>query len=293
MSLRNNSTLTLPEAPPLTKEEQGTVAELEKSKKSTRLNKIKNFFLPRDPLDSRLRQKYRNEWKYYISLHEAELLKERLSPFMEFDSHARDGRYTIRSLYFDDLWNSSYEEKLMGVDERQKWRVRIYNCSGDIIKLERKKKRGSYIHKDSADITREEFEKILSNDYLFLLGHRSPLCREFYYECTSRLLRPKVIVDYERVPMIYIHGDVRITFDSDVRAAVGGYDIFAPTLPALSVLEPDKLVLEVKFTEFIPSVIRELLPADGQEFTAVSKYTLCYERAWHLTDSLAGISKTL
>ncbi len=235
---------------------------------------------------------YRNEWKYYISLWEAELLKRRLRPFMEMDSHAAGGSYMIRSLYFDDMWNSSYEKKLMGVEERQKWRIRIYNCSDSNIKLERKKKKGSYIHKDSASITRQEFDCILAGDYGFLLHHPAPLCREFYYESVARLQRPKVIVDYERVPMILKNGDVRITFDSDVRAAVGSFNIFDPDLPSFAALEPETLVLEVKFTEFLPGIVRELLPLDGQQFAAVSKYTLCYERAWHLTDSLAGITKT-
>jgi len=235
---------------------------------------------------------YRNEWKYIISLWEAELLKKRLLPFMRLDENADGGKYMIRSLYFDDFWNTSYEEKLMGIEERQKWRIRIYNCSDQNIKLERKKKRGSYIHKDSAGLTRAEYDKIMAGDYGFLLHHKDALCREFYYECVAKLQRPRVIVDYERVPLIRDEGTVRITFDSDVRAAMGGFDIFDPALPTLAVLEPDTMVLEVKFTEFLPGIIKELLPSNGQQFLAVSKYTLCHERVWHLTDSLAGITKT-
>lgn len=60
-------------------------------------------------------------------------------------------------------------------------------------------------------------------------------------------------MDYERIPWILDAGTVRITFDSDVRAAIGSYDIFDTGLPALSVLEPGKLILEVKFTEMLPS----------------------------------------
>ena len=118
------------------------------------------------------REQYRNEWKYYISLWEAELLKERLLPFMEVDPHARDGKYTIRSLYFDDYWDSSYEEKMMGVDNRKKWRIRIYDFRDSSIKLERKKKWNSYIYKESAEITREEFDRLMAGDYAFLLRHR-------------------------------------------------------------------------------------------------------------------------
>ncbi|MDO4276427.1 MAG: polyphosphate polymerase domain-containing protein [Eubacteriales bacterium] len=243
-------------------------------------------------VETRKKDVYRNEWKYIISLWEAESLKRRLSPFLERDPNTVDGKYMIRSLYFDDFWNSSYEEKLMGVADRKKWRIRIYNYSDSQIKLERKKKYGSYIHKDSASLTREEYDKIMNGDYSFLLHHKNTLCQEFFYECTVNLQRPKVIVDYEREPMIKEEGDVRITFDSDVRAAISGFDIFDPELPTLSVLEQNTLVLEVKFTEFLPGVIRKLLPLDGQEFSAVSKYTLCYERAHHLTDALAGITKT-
>lgn len=237
-------------------------------------------------------QLYRNEWKYVISQSEARLLKMRLEPFMQRDVHAVDGKYLIRSLYFDDYWDSSYEEKMMGVMERQKWRIRIYNYSDARISLERKKKAGSYIHKESAQITRQEFDCILNGKYEFLLQHEKNLCREFYYECVARLMRPKVIVDYDREPFVLPEGDVRITFDYDVRAAIGGFDIFDPGLPTLDAMEPDVLVLEVKFTEFLPGLIRRLLPLDGQEFTAVSKYTLCYDRAHHLTDVLFGISKT-
>lgn len=238
------------------------------------------------------RERYRNEWKYFISQWEAEHLKQRLSPFLSRDSHAVDGKYMIRSLYFDDYWNSSYNEKLMGVMERTKWRIRNYNYSDSQIKLERKKKWGSFIHKDSASITREEFEKIINGDYQFLLNHKSPLCQEFYYECTVHLFRPKVIVDYDREPFIQSEGDVRITFDHDVRAGILGYDIFDPNLPTLAALEENTVVLEVKFTEFIPEIVRKVLPSDGGEFSAISKYTLCYERAHYLTDVLAGVEKT-
>lgn len=235
---------------------------------------------------------YRNEWKYVISLKEAELLKERLKPYVQLDSHAVDGGYEIRSLYFDDYYNSAYVQKLMGVYSRKKWRVRIYNYSDGKISLERKKKRGNYIYKESADITRQEFEKILAGDYDFLLEKEKNLCREFYAECVGELLRPKVIVDYYRVPLILEEGTVRITFDSDICAAVGGFDIFDSTLPSLPAQEPGYLVLEVKYTQFLPEILRKLLPTDGQEFVAFSKYVECCKAAHHLTDVTAGISKT-
>ncbi len=215
-------------------------------------------------------------------------LKQHLKP----DPHAVGGSYTVRSLYFDDWKNSAYEQKLMGVYARQKWRVRIYNYSDERISLERKKKRGNYIFKESASLNREEFEQIVAGDYGFLLRRQENLCREFWVECTSALLRPKVIVDYRRTPLILEEGTVRLTFDEDVRAAVGSFDIFDPALPVISAQEPDKVLLEVKYTEFLPRFIRQLLSDGAKEYHSFSKYVACYEAARHLTNLSAGIGKS-
>ena len=109
-----------------------------------------------------------------------------------------------------------------------------------------------------------------------------PLCREFYIECICNVMRPRTIVDYEREPWVMDEGTVRITFDMNVRAAVGSYDIFDATPPALPVLEPGKLVMEVKFTEFCPQLVRDMVPPGAAELTAVSKYCLCYEKTAYL-----------
>ena len=227
-------------------------------------------------------ERYRNEWKYLINNAQKELVCKRLSPFVHLDKHAKDGGYMIRSLYFEDMHKSSYEEKSAGVLKRKKYRIRIYNCSDASIKLERKKKYGAYIYKEGAKLTKDEVYKILDGDYGFLLKSDNSLLREFYYECTSNMMRPRTIVDYEREPWVLDEGTVRITFDKDVRAAVGSYDIFDSTLPTLPVLEPGKCVMEVKYTEFMPRILNEVLPDRASEFTAVSKYVLCYEKTEYM-----------
>lgn len=225
---------------------------------------------------------FRHELKFLINEGERELLKTRMRPLFQLDPHAVDGQYLIRSLYFDDYWNSAYEEKDMGVMERQKYRIRIYNCKEDVIHLERKRKSGQYIFKESARLTREEVERILRSDYAFLLHHPAPLCREFYVECVSHVMRPRVIVDYDREPFIMEAGTVRVTFDNDVRAAILREDIFDPDLPTLPVLEPGKTVMEVKFTEFLPDIVRNTILPSAAEYTALSKYVLCYEKTRYL-----------
>lgn len=193
------------------------------------------------PPKTRRSEVYRHELKYRISYAEKAALELRLAPLLRRDAHAKPGGYRIRSLYFDDWWNSAYGEKEAGVFLRKKYRI-------------------------------------LRGDYGVLLVSPQNLCREFYVECVSHVLRPRVLVDYEREAWVLDEGTVRITFDQNVRAAVGGWDLFDPKLPTLPVLDPGTLVLEVKFTEFLPEVLRQLLPPKAQEWTAVSKYVLCADK---------------
>lgn len=223
---------------------------------------------------------YRHEMKYLISMQDYALMRMRLMPVLGHDKHAdANGEYWIRSLYFDDYWNTAYEEKDLGILLRKKYRIRIYNCSDSIIRLERKNKFGAYIYKESAPLTRQETDAIIDGDYAFLKASEHNLLREFYYECTARVMRPRVVVDYDREPFTMEAGDVRITFDKHVRAGMGTFDIFAPDLPTVEVVEGDWMIMEVKFTTFLPKLVRRLLPPRASQMTAASKYVLCCDAA--------------
>lgn len=228
------------------------------------------------------KEKFRHEMKYLINIGEKEAITQRIKYILTLDPHAKNGGYTIRSLYFDDYWNSAYKEKDAGILIRKKYRIRIYDFSDSVIRLERKKKFGSYIYKEDAPLTRKETEMILEGKYDFLLKSEYPLLREFYFECMSNVMRPRVIVDYDRVPWIMDAGTVRVTMDTDVRAAVGSFDIFDSTLPTLQVLEPEKLIMEVKYTQLLPQIVKNILPPKSSEFTAASKYVLCYEKTRYM-----------
>ena len=225
---------------------------------------------------------YRYELKYLINYPEYEALKVRMLPYFKLDPHAKDGQYMIRSLYFDDVYKSAYEEKDMGVCFRKKYRIRVYNCGDSVIRLERKIKQDKYIYKESAPLTRDEFYRILDGDFGFLLQSDHNLLREFYFECISNFMRPRVIVDYERNPYILDEGTVRVTFDKKVRAAVESFDIFNADLPTLPAMPKEKLIMEVKFTEFLPKLVRELLPPKSSELVAASKYVMCCDKTAYL-----------
>ncbi len=237
-------------------------------------------------------QKWRHELKYLINLPDWALLVSRLPAAVHRDPYAgEDGEYWIRSLYFDDWWNTAYEEKDAGVLTRKKYRIRVYNCSDERILLERKNKYGPYIWKQSAKMTRRQVEDVLDGNYDCLLESGDPLLMEFYYECTSRIMRPRVIVDYDREPWVLDSGEVRITFDKHVRAGFGEFDLFNPDLPTAETLPADQMIMEVKFTEFLPRTVKSILPPRAAELTAASKYVLCCDAAPRLfpTDRTEGI----
>ncbi|MBQ9765072.1 MAG: polyphosphate polymerase domain-containing protein [Lachnospiraceae bacterium] len=229
------------------------------------------------------KSKFRHELKFLISTSERDIIKQRLQTVLSLDANAENGSYMIRSLYFDDMWETAYSEKLMGTNTRRKYRIRCYNASDKVIKLECKKKEGQYISKTAARLTREETDSILRGDVDFLKDRKEKVCRDFYVEWKANLMRPKVIVDYDREPFVYPFGDVRITFDNFIRAGVSDFNLFNPELPVLEIMEQGQLIMEVKFTEYLPNIIRDLLRIENCVAVAASKYVMCVEKSKEYT----------
>ncbi len=226
--------------------------------------------------------KFRHERKYLINYRDYALIKLRLRNLMPADANVdSDGSYTVRSLYFDDYYNHAYNDKFAGVQNRSKHRIRIYNYSDSTIKFEKKIKSGLYNHKLSASLTRSQFYDILRGDYEFLLKSSNSLLQIFYHECMSNFMRPRVVVDYEREPYTMAAGDVRITFDRNVRAGLMGFDIFDNRMPTIEALDPGLLIMEVKFTEFLPGMIRRILQVNPANYLALSKYIMCCDKVLH------------
>lgn len=221
---------------------------------------------------------FRHELKFILSNWEAVAVKKRLEVLMRMDGHAGKEGYFIRSLYFDDMWNSAWKEKLSGTYSRKKYRIRIYDYQDSVIRLERKIKKGQYIQKVGAALSKKELDLLLKGKFFFLVDKEEEVLRDFYLECVKSRLKPAVVVDYERVPYVFPFGDVRITFDSHVRAGMFVSDLFDQSLPVFEVLEPDTLIMEVKFTEYLPEMIRDILPLADSAYVAASKYVLCLEK---------------
>lgn len=220
--------------------------------------------------------RYRYEQKYIIKKNQYLELRQILSTMMGQDDHVGEsGDYMIRSLYFDDMYRSAYKEKLDGVYARKKYRVRVYNCGDRVIHLECKHKQGAYIFKESVPLSREEYDSILAGELEFLLKRGEPMAKEFFIDARTRLMRPEVIVDYDREPYVYDAGTVRITFDKEVRAGYPEDDIFDSRIPTYGVMRPDETILEIKFTGYLPERIRKLFYVQNYTQISASKYCLC------------------
>ncbi len=218
--------------------------------------------------------RYRHEWKHELSPADLPGLRERLRAVMEGDPHAVGGKYHIRSLYFDNLDDRALREKLDGVNMREKFRIRLYNGDTSVIHLEKKGKRGGLGTKFSADLNAQEVQKILDGNLDWMLSSGRPLVQELYCKMRSQGLRPRTIVDYTREPFIFRPGNVRVTLDYDIRTGLRCTDFLNPdavTIPAGDA----PILLEVKWDEFLPSVIRDAVSVPDRRASAFSKYAQC------------------
>ena len=218
----------------------------------------------------------RHELKYHIDWFQYQLLRKKLATVLKPDPHAGpDGRYHIRSLYFDDFQNTAFSEKISGVPQRKKYRIRIYNCSDEYIKFERKTKRDQYVFKESVRLTREEADRIIAGDIAFLADSENPLLKTFYLESRSNLLRPVVVVDYYREAYVHPVGNVRITFDIGLHTNLGSVVFFDPNAFTMEVSEEQGVILEIKFDDVLPQHIRGLFPNTIRPKSAIGKFAIC------------------
>lgn len=220
--------------------------------------------------------KYRHELKYLISSAQIPLLKARISQIMHSDPHAGSrGTYNIRSVYFDDYHNKCFFENENGTDPREKFRIRIYNHSAERISLECKEKNHGKTLKNSCPLTIDETRHLLERHPIPIQGTEYPLIRKLTLQMHTRLLRPVVIVEYDRTPYVYQNGNVRITFDSNICASACVKNFLTDSIPKRPVLPVGHALMEVKFDEYLPDFIYRSLNLGQLQQTTFSKYYLC------------------
>lgn len=218
---------------------------------------------------------FRHEYKYYMNYGDYIVIRQRLRAILQSDPHAdQNGEYHIRSLYFDNYSDKVLREKLDGVNVREKFRIRYYNHDLSVISLEKKSKVNGLCKKQTVRISKDQVQKIINGEIEWMAGSPNDLLVELYAKMRYEQLRPKVIVDYIREPFIFLAGNVRITLDRDIRTgllATDALNLDVVTIPAGDAT----ILLEVKYDEFLPSVVRDMIQLNSRKASAFSKYASC------------------
>ncbi len=214
---------------------------------------------------------FRHEVKHEINNHDMLILRQRLRAVMKSDSHAVNGQYEIRSLYFDNLYNKALREKLDGVNIREKYRIRLYNNDSSTIHLERKFKNGGLGYKTYANLTSEQAQAIANGDVEWMSHSTDALILGLYTRIRNEGLKAKVIVDYIREPFVFTPGNVRVTLDYGIRTSMSCTDFLNPDCVTIPIKD-SPCILEVKWDNYLPDVIRDAIQLDSRQIAAFSKY---------------------
>lgn len=217
---------------------------------------------------------YRHELKYSVSFADYISMRTRLKAVMRSDPHAgSDGRYLVRSIYFDNSDDKVLREKIDGVNNREKFRIRYYNDDLSYIILEKKTKTDRLSTKDGVVINEEEFRKILSGDFSFMRDHDADLVKELYAKMSYQRLKPRLLVSYIREPYTYDAGNVRVTFDSKIRTSLFDRVFIDRKMSDISATDsPQDMILEIKYDAFLPEIIQDMIQVPELRQQAFSKY---------------------
>jgi hypothetical protein len=223
--------------------------------------------------------RYRYEHKYLISYKTAALLRGRALGVMKPDPHGdENGGYVVNNIYLDDRHDTYYHAKQLGHSSRDKYRVRYYNGDLSFIRLERKHKDGILNFKETVPVNPEQFELIKAGNFDFTLNETAPLWQKLGIIYRLRGLRPTAAFAYRRETLVYKPGTVRLTFDSALFDSGEKIAPFHDPLAHTYGRQAYQLLLEVKYTGFLPEIVQRLLTGLPLVHTEMSKYGIARER---------------
>ncbi len=217
----------------------------------------------------------RNEIKYLLTYEDYVLLSRRMEAILTLDKHtvSPDG-YRITSLYMDDMYDTSYYKKISGDTNRKKYRIRAYNYNSSLLFLECKEKKQSKINKTSTRIDYDIFKKVLVNDFEPFFERTDEISKAVFALNREKELKASVVVDYIREAYVHPLSNTRITFDKELACGINTNNFFDTDYKSGYIFPHNEVILEVKFDEYLPTIIRQMLSI-GYRPLAVSKYVLC------------------
>ena len=217
----------------------------------------------------------RQEFKFYISNEEIVFLRNSLKLLMKLDenSNKEKGFYTITSLYFDSPNDDAFNEKVDGVYYREKFRIRKYSES-EIIKFESKKKIENVISKTSEIINKDTVRNLFQNNSHLLDSKKSEFIKKSFALIKSNGLRAKNIVEYDREAYFLPYGNIRITFDTNLKTYNSNNNFFDKNKSSTSIFHDQINILEIKHSLPLPEHLKFVLKKIIANRCAISKFVL-------------------
>ena len=176
--------------------------------------------------------------------------------------------------FFDNMEDKALREKIDGVNMREKFRIRYYNNDTSFIHLEKKSRLNGLGTKFSALLNESQVKSILDGDIGWMIDSKEPLIRELYCKMKYQGMKPRTIVDYTREPFIFTAGNVRVTFDYNIRTSTDCRDFLSTECVTIPAGDP-VIILEVKWDAFLPAIIKNAVAEQGVRVGAFSKYARC------------------
>ena len=160
----------------------------------------------------------RKEKKFLITLDEYYRIKNKLEKILKLDSNSNGDGYIVRSLYFDTIDDTDYENKDQGLEMRRKIRLRNYGANSDFAVLEIKQKQGEFQKKRSLKLSKEDAFQMINGNYSVLLKYNESFAYECYCLMNMYCYKPKAVIEYKRKAFVVKENKIRITFDHNIRA---------------------------------------------------------------------------
>lgn len=220
----------------------------------------------------------RQEKKFLLTYPEFQNCSKQFDQILKPDIHNKEETgYLIRSLYFDTIYNQDFNEKEDGLEKRKKIRLRIYDTKQNFAMLEMKQKDGSNQKKRSLKIKKEHATQLILGNYEVLLNYNDSFAIECFAVMNTQCYRPKSVVEYKRKAYVAKENNIRVTFDYDIRVTESNFNIFDEELALNPIFQDSKVVLEVKYNNFLLSYIQDVLNTTDKSEVSVSKY--CFSRS--------------
>jgi hypothetical protein len=213
----------------------------------------------------------RLENKYFISYLDYFKIITAVQNILIHDKHGTDDSYDVISIYIDDIVFSGAADKAFGNEVHKKYRIRHYN-DPNILKLELKYKIGDLSTKHSTSINQEVCDAIINQDLDVLERYfDDDLIRRYTLDMMKNHLEAKCYIKYKREAYKDELDNIRLTFDHSLSA-----ERFSVPMEGMdmNLMHGNNLILEVKYENYMPSTVKEILKRITLNQIAYSKYFL-------------------